>query len=90
VGRRDDGGGNRLGVGSGACLLLIVTRSFQFRRLRPRGSAPAAVVRQTRSVARGSGSTTRRLSASSPGRCPMLYAFVGNARLLLPRGLWEG
>jgi beta-lactamase regulating signal transducer with metallopeptidase domain len=77
--------------GSGLCLLLIVTRSLRFRRLlRFAAPAPADVVRRVRSVARQMGMDGTPAVCFIPGAvCPMLYAFVGRARLLLPSGLWD-
>jgi beta-lactamase regulating signal transducer with metallopeptidase domain len=77
--------------GSGACLMLIMTRSLQFRRLlRFATPAPADAVRQVRAVARRLGMDDIPAVRFIPGAvCPMLYAFVGRARLLLPGGLWD-
>jgi len=77
--------------GSGLCLLLIVTRSLRFRRLlRFATPAPADVVGQVRAVARRMDTDDIPAVCFIPGAvCPMLYAFVGHARLLLPTGLWD-
>ena len=77
--------------GSSLCLTLIVVRSWRFARLlRHATPAPPGARRQAERIAARLG--VRRCPGVwfVPGAvCPMLWAVAGDARLLLPRGLWD-
>src|SRR3954463_16575744 len=77
--------------GSLACLALIVTRSVRFRRLlRHAEPVPADVRRRATHIASRFGLRECPGVWFVPGAvCPMLWALGPDARLLLPRGLWD-
>ena len=78
-------------AGSCLCLWLILVRSWRFARLlRHAAPAPPDARRQAERIAARLG--VRRCPGVwfVPGAvCPMLWAVAGDARLLLPRGLWD-
>jgi bla regulator protein blaR1 len=78
-------------AGALVCLALIVTRSLRFRRLLVHAQpVPPEVRRRAGTIARRFGLAGCPAVVFVPGAvCPMLWAFLGSARLLLPRGLWE-
>ena len=78
-------------AGSLVCLTLIVTRCGRFRRLLIHAQpVPPEVRRRAQAIARQFGLAGCPAVVFIPGAvCPMLWAFFGSARLLLPRGLWE-
>jgi hypothetical protein len=77
-------------TGSGACLLLVIVRFVQFRRLlRLATPAPPDIIRRVRRLGARLGIEHCPAAFFMPGAfCPMLYA-AGRPRLLLPRGLWD-
>ena len=78
-------------AGSAVCLALIVVRTRRFRRLLDHATpVPPEVRRRAQAICRRLGVPRCPAVEFIPGGvCPMLWAFVGRPRLLLPRGLWD-